>query len=134
MPWVSRVSDHVDQWITEFIDHPFVKFRTFTVDFENNILARQIGDIPDHAFEASEQRPHRNHPGIHHGFLDAVSHSLKLMHGIGQIVDQRSGPAKIGQACIHMAQIHSQTTHLILQCLQINRDDPVVLPRLQGLC
>ena len=83
-PMIEGITDQMNQWITDFINNGTVKFCLFTFNRQIDFLVQVLRQITNHAREAIEYLPNRNHSHLHDNRLQIGCHTIHLLNCLYQ--------------------------------------------------
>ncbi len=124
---VCGISEHMHQRITDLVHHSAVKLRILTCHVQLHLLAKLLGQIPDHARELGNDALDGHHSHFHNRFVQVCRHALEILD---LLVDRTVvSLVLIGCRCRDQRilgddQLADQV-HQIVKFLDINPDRPV---------
>ncbi|CAM3491361.1 hypothetical protein COSO111634_17230 [Corallococcus soli] len=105
---VQRVAQQVEQRVAQRIQHRGVQGGVLALQLQQGLLVLGARQVAHGAQVLAEQRPHRDHPDLHHLFLELLEERIHLPLLRERILPARAGLLRAGQELRHAPPGHGQ--------------------------
>ncbi len=80
----DRVSNQMRHRFGDGVEQALVQGGVLAIQYEFDLLAALLGDVPNHAGKSAEQLLDRHHANLHHRPLQIAQHARLKGHGVGE--------------------------------------------------